>query len=204
MCPRNPLEPRHKLIHPRIVFHRARSQRIHPQIDRVIPRRKPREVPDHFNFADSGQSVHALRAVYRTQQTFPASTAGTSSGGNSNALLPLRRLLKYQSLILTNVPRLLNLLVRPHEFLAGFMPASWVFPSNNQPTPAAGTGVAARTARRKSLDLPRVVAPSRNQARVAQAPDTTSSAQRPPTILRPSNSAFTSFTGSAETPPQIH
>ena len=48
-------QPRDKLIYPRVVLHRAAAQRIHPQINRVVPRRKPREVPDDFDLAQLRQ-----------------------------------------------------------------------------------------------------------------------------------------------------
>src|SRR5215472_5791804 len=50
----DPVKPRNCLVHTRIVFHRAGSQRIHSEIDSVVPRRKPREVTDNFNLADLG------------------------------------------------------------------------------------------------------------------------------------------------------
>ena len=46
-----PSMPRDHLIHPRVVLHGAASQRIHPQVDRVVPRREPREVADDLNLA---------------------------------------------------------------------------------------------------------------------------------------------------------
>ncbi len=46
---RQSLQPRHGLINPRVVLHRARPQRIHPQVNRIIPRRKPRKVPNNLN-----------------------------------------------------------------------------------------------------------------------------------------------------------
>ena len=51
------------------------------QIDRVIPRRQPREMTDHVHFAH-------FREVFDSWRVFPApsadagSTAGTSSGGS--------------------------------------------------------------------------------------------------------------------------
>jgi len=38
-------------VYPRVVLHRATAQRIHPQIDCVVPRREPCEVPDDFDLA---------------------------------------------------------------------------------------------------------------------------------------------------------
>ena len=95
-APRPCLEPRHGFIHARVVLHRARAQRIHAQIDRVVPRRKPREVADDLDLA---QLRHDAQIGTRRMcpAAFAASTAGTSSGGQPIGFLPRRRLLKDQS-----------------------------------------------------------------------------------------------------------
>ena len=46
-----PFHPRHRLIHPRIVLHRAGAQRVQPGIHPVIPGGKPGKVADDFNLA---------------------------------------------------------------------------------------------------------------------------------------------------------
>ena len=51
---RNSLDPRHGFVHARVVLHGARAQRIHAQIDRVVPRGKPREVANDLNLAHFG------------------------------------------------------------------------------------------------------------------------------------------------------
>ncbi len=76
-----PLNPRHKLIHARVVLHRARAQRIHPQIDGVVPRREPREVANDFDLAQlrqqPGRLADARRpaAQQRLPQAHPAAAA---------------------------------------------------------------------------------------------------------------------------------
>ena len=57
-----PVEPRHKFVHARIVFHGAGAQRIHAQVDCVIPGGKPRKVTEHFDLADFGESFDAVGA----------------------------------------------------------------------------------------------------------------------------------------------
>ncbi len=51
MRPRQPFDTRRLLVDARVVLHRAGAQRVKPQIDGVIPRREPREVPDGLHFA---------------------------------------------------------------------------------------------------------------------------------------------------------
>ena len=48
---RDSLHTRHSFVHARVVLHRARAQGIHAEIDRVIPRGKPREVANDFDLA---------------------------------------------------------------------------------------------------------------------------------------------------------
>ena len=43
-----------RFIHPGVVLHRARAQRIHSQVDGVIPGGQAREVADDFNLAHLG------------------------------------------------------------------------------------------------------------------------------------------------------
>ena len=58
-----------------------------PEIDRVIPRGKPREVADHFDLADFGKSFDRVAREF-APSACAGSTAGTSSGGNSKPRLP--------------------------------------------------------------------------------------------------------------------
>ena len=62
------VQARDEFVHARIVFHRAGAERIHAEIDRVVPRREPREVADHFDFADFGKSFDGLAGVVRAQR----------------------------------------------------------------------------------------------------------------------------------------
>ena len=83
---RNPFQPRHRLIHPRVVLHRAAAQRIHPQIDRIVPRRKPREVADDLNLAQLRHHAQTPRTLAPSREA--ASTAGTSSSASRYAFFP--------------------------------------------------------------------------------------------------------------------
>ena len=59
------IQARHEFVHPRIVFHRARAQRVHAEINGVIPGGKPREVPQHFDLAYFRETGHAVLAMIR-------------------------------------------------------------------------------------------------------------------------------------------
>ena len=50
------VEAGYEFIYARIVFHGAGAERIHSQIDGVIPGGKAREVADHLDFADLGEA----------------------------------------------------------------------------------------------------------------------------------------------------
>jgi hypothetical protein len=50
-----PLDASDELIHARVVLHGAGAERIHAQVDGVVPGREPREVADDFNLAQLGQ-----------------------------------------------------------------------------------------------------------------------------------------------------
>src|SRR5580704_15876113 len=53
---RDSLHARHSFIHARVVLHGARAQRIHAQVDRVIPRREPGEMANDFDLTDFGHA----------------------------------------------------------------------------------------------------------------------------------------------------
>ena len=61
------VEPRDEFVYARVVLHGARSQRIHPQVDGVIPGGKPRKVAEHFDLADLGHSFNAVARVLGAQ-----------------------------------------------------------------------------------------------------------------------------------------
>src|SRR5580693_3722205 len=63
MFGRDPIESRDEFVYTWVVLHRAGTQRIHAEVDRVIPRRKPREVANHFDFTDFGEIFHAAAAM---------------------------------------------------------------------------------------------------------------------------------------------
>src|SRR6185437_4225483 len=50
----NTVETRNGFVHARVVLHRAGTERVHAEIDGVVPRREPREVANDFDFADLG------------------------------------------------------------------------------------------------------------------------------------------------------
>ena len=50
-----PLDARDKFVHARVVLHGARAQRIHAEIDRVVPSGEAREVADNLDLGELGQ-----------------------------------------------------------------------------------------------------------------------------------------------------
>src|SRR5947209_5803940 len=100
---RDSLHPRYSFIHPRVVLHCARAQRIHPQINRVIPRREPREVADDLDLAH-------LRHVPQIFSLHPTKQRGRVHGRHIQwrklpSGLPPRGLLEDQPFVLTDVAR---------------------------------------------------------------------------------------------------
>jgi len=59
------VEPGDEFVHARVVLHRAGTQRIHAQVNRVVPRRKAREVANDFDLAHLGKSFYARVTVIR-------------------------------------------------------------------------------------------------------------------------------------------
>src|SRR5215467_4595346 len=51
-----------KFVDPRVVFHRAGAERVHPEINCVVPRGQAREMADDFDFADLRKSFDAFPA----------------------------------------------------------------------------------------------------------------------------------------------
>ena len=51
------LDARHKLVHARVVLHRARAERIHAEIDRVVPSGEAREVANDLDLAQLRQQA---------------------------------------------------------------------------------------------------------------------------------------------------
>src|SRR5262249_37835172 len=56
------VETRNEFVDARVVFHGAGTERIHSEVDRVIPGRKAREVAHDFDFTDLGQARDAFGA----------------------------------------------------------------------------------------------------------------------------------------------
>jgi len=96
-------EPRHKFIDARIVLHGAGTQRVHSQVNRVIPGGKTREVAEHLDLADfrktldvfaqmgGAQHFRWFRFRYVQWRQFERALAG-------------RRFLEDQALVLIRVP----------------------------------------------------------------------------------------------------
>ena len=61
------IEPRHELIDARVVLHGAGAERIHAQVDGIVPSRKPREVAQNFDFAHLRETFDAFPAVMRAE-----------------------------------------------------------------------------------------------------------------------------------------
>jgi hypothetical protein len=61
-------EARNVLVDARIVFHGAGTQRVHAQINSVIPGGKPREVANDFDFADFGEALDIAARVIGSER----------------------------------------------------------------------------------------------------------------------------------------
>ena len=68
MFVRQAIEPRDEFIHARVVFHGAGTERIHAEINRVIPCGEPREVADHFDLADFGKAFDCVAREFRAER----------------------------------------------------------------------------------------------------------------------------------------
>ena len=176
---RNPLQPRHKFVYPRVVLHRAAAQRIHPQIDRVVPRREPREVANDLNLAQLRAAPQLPRAQPRPASS-SASTAGTSSAASRYAFFPGADFSKLSPSFCVRCA--VTLRVVPTNFSSVAISDPY--------RSAAAAGVCANDARRADQSVPASSAPSRTTSSRCPAPDTTSSARTPPIILCSSSRAF--------------
>ena len=83
----NAIEPRDEFVDAWVVFHGAGAERIHAEVDGVVPGGESGEVADDFDLADFGEAFDAFAAIAGTSD-FAGSAVGTSSGGSSNARLP--------------------------------------------------------------------------------------------------------------------
>src|SRR5205807_1403923 len=52
--------PRHSLIDPRVVLHRAGAERIESKVDVIVPGREPGEMADDVDFAQFWHSVNTI------------------------------------------------------------------------------------------------------------------------------------------------
>ncbi len=57
-------DARDPFVETRVVFHRARAQRVHAEVDRIVPGGHANEVTDHVNLADLG---HTFEIVVTTE-----------------------------------------------------------------------------------------------------------------------------------------
>src|SRR5258707_51089 len=100
---RKPFDARHKFIDTRVVLHSAGAERIHTQIDGVIPSRKASEMANDFDLADFRHITEILTLLLAKQLSriyfrdierwqFPS-------------CLARRRLFKNQAFVLINVTR---------------------------------------------------------------------------------------------------
>src|SRR5713101_408026 len=95
-------ETDHQFIHSRVVLHGARTQRIHAEIDSVVPGGKPGEVADDFDFADFGHVAQVFS--FRWSEQRRRVHVRNVEGGQLPRRLSWRRLLEYQALVLIDVP----------------------------------------------------------------------------------------------------
>src|SRR5258708_5989495 len=95
----NAIEPGHEFIYTRVVLHRAGAERIHAQVDGVVPRRKTREVAKNFDLAHLGKTFDAGAAVIRAERSSEIGRGHIERRQFERALSP-RRLLKDESFVL--------------------------------------------------------------------------------------------------------
>ena len=74
------LDARDKFVHARVVLHGAGAERIHAEVDGVVPGGEAREVADDLDLAELREQAGHL--AVRVAEQSAASTAGTSSGGS--------------------------------------------------------------------------------------------------------------------------
>ena len=92
------LDAGHQLVHPRVVLHGAGAQRVHAQVDGIVPRREPREVPDELDLAQLRQLRRRLPVRF-AQQRRRVHSRHVQRRQLIRAF-PWRRFLEQQSLVL--------------------------------------------------------------------------------------------------------
>jgi hypothetical protein len=98
---RDALEAGDELVHPRVVFHGAAAQRIHAEIDGIVPGGETGEVANDLDLAQFGHQSQ-IRAGRLAQQVYRIDVRHIE-GRHFVGLLTRRRLFKYQGLILSKV-----------------------------------------------------------------------------------------------------
>src|SRR3989454_799214 len=63
----DPIKTGYEFIDAWVVLHCAGAQRIHTEVDGVVPRRKAREVPEYFDLAHFGKPFDARAAMIRAE-----------------------------------------------------------------------------------------------------------------------------------------
>ena len=96
---------RDKFVDPRVVLHGAGPQRIHAQVDGVVPGGKPREVADHFDLADFRKALDRVAHVVGAEQLRRIHRRDVERR-QLNAALAGSRFLEDQALVLADVPPL--------------------------------------------------------------------------------------------------
>jgi hypothetical protein len=100
---RNSLNRRDRLVHPRVVLHRAGAERIHAEVDRIVPCRQPREVANDLDLA------HLRHHAKITAQAIAQQRRGIHRWHiqlrQPISLLPRRRLLEDQPFVLIDMCR---------------------------------------------------------------------------------------------------
>src|SRR5438105_4723583 len=97
-------EPRHEFIYARVVLHGARTERIHAQINGVVPGRKPREMANHLDFADFRKTFDAFPPMMRTKRLCRVRFWHVGRRQFERALAR-GRFLEDQAFVLIHVPR---------------------------------------------------------------------------------------------------
>ena len=96
------LKARDEFVDPRVVLHGAAAQRVHAQIDGIVPGGEAGEVADDLDLAQLGHNAQ-VRAGSFAQQAFRIHF-GHIQRGHLVGLFARRRLLKDQGLVLRKVP----------------------------------------------------------------------------------------------------
>src|SRR5262249_3848597 len=97
-------EPRYKFVDARVVLHGARAERIHAEVDRMVPRGETREVAEYFDFAHFWKAFNTFAAEVSAER-FGWFGSGHVEWRQFERALSRRRLLKDQAFALVRMPR---------------------------------------------------------------------------------------------------